>query len=258
MGGYYVANLTCLDVTTGNTKWSVATNDSQYTAPTIANGRVYAGNGDNISCYDAVSGVSYWNYTAPVVSPTTVAVAGGYVYFGSGNMIYCVDATNGAFQWGHSTGDTTTAVAVAGGRVYAGSLDHIVYCLDATNLGSQIWAFTTNAEVYSSPVIANGRVYVKNVGDYSKVYCLNAGTGTLNWSYECHTTGGYSMDASPSIANGYLYQSVNGYVYCLPMIFIQPSGTTGTDGVPGYPLWAVVAMGVLAVGVIARKRKIGK
>ena len=65
--------------------------------------------------------------------------------------------------------------------------------------GSLIWSYTTGASVYSSPAVADGRVYV---GSYdSKVYCLNASTGSLIWSY---TTGDY-VQSSPAVADGKVY-----------------------------------------------------
>ena len=52
------------------------------------------------------------------------------------------------------------------------------------NLGLK-WSYTTGSEVYSSPAVANGVVYVGS--DDNNVYALNASTGAKLWSY---ATGG--------------------------------------------------------------------
>jgi outer membrane protein assembly factor BamB len=65
--------------------------------------------------------------------------------------------------------------------------------------GAKVWSFTTGSQVYSSPAVANGLVYVGSVDH--KVYALNASTGAKVWSF---TTGSYA-ESSPVIANGIVY-----------------------------------------------------
>ena len=65
------------------------------------------------------------------------------------------------------------------------------------------WSFTTGNSVYSSPAVINDTVYV---GSYdSKVYAINATTGTKLWDY---TTGG-SIESSPAVVNGVVYVGSN-------------------------------------------------
>ena len=61
------------------------------------------------------------------------------------------------------------------------------------------WSYATGSDVYSSPAVANGVVYVGSYDD--KVYALNASTGALLWSY---STGSY-VTSSPAVANGVVY-----------------------------------------------------
>jgi hypothetical protein len=77
-----------------------------------------------------------------------------------------------------------------------------------TLTGSYIWSYTTGNDVFSSPAVADGRVYV---GSYdNKVYALNALTGALVWSY----TTGYYVFSSPAVADGRVYVgSEDGKVY---------------------------------------------
>ena len=71
------------------------------------------------------------------------------------------------------------------------------------------WSFTTGSDVYSSPAVADGKVYIG--ANDGKIYCLNAATGALIWTYK---TG---IDArSPAVADGRVYVgSWDDKVYCL-------------------------------------------
>ena len=62
-----------------------------------------------------------------------------------------------------------------------------------------MWSYNTGGQVYSSPAVANGIVYVGSVND--TLYALNATTGALLWSY---TTGNW-IYSSPTVANGVVY-----------------------------------------------------
>ena len=59
-----------------------------------------------------------------------------------------------------------------------------------------IWRFETSGEVYSSPVVVEGVVYVGSVDDY--VYALDAATGEMIWRFE---TDGI-VHSSPAVADG--------------------------------------------------------
>jgi len=76
--------------------------------------------------------------------------------------------------------------------------------------GAQVWNYTTGGYVVSSPAVADGKVYVGSA-DY-KVYCLNALTGAHIWNY----TTGSSVWSSPAVSDGKVYVGlINGKVYCL-------------------------------------------
>ena len=76
--------------------------------------------------------------------------------------------------------------------------------------GEKIWNFTTESVVHSSPAVVDGRLYVGS-NDF-RVYCLNATTGLLIWSYRT----GYYVDSSPAVADGKVYfGSWDHKFYCL-------------------------------------------
>jgi outer membrane protein assembly factor BamB len=79
----------------------------------------------------------------------------------------------------------------------------------APNTNNTIWTYTTGGDVYSSPAVVDGRVYVGS--DDNKVYCLEASTGAHIWNY---TTGGGLRN--PAVAGGKVYVgSDDDKVYCL-------------------------------------------
>ncbi|MDO8670157.1 MAG: PQQ-binding-like beta-propeller repeat protein [Dehalococcoidia bacterium] len=65
--------------------------------------------------------------------------------------------------------------------------------------GNLKWTFSIGSPAYSSPVVANGKVFVGSSN--SRLYALDAGTGELIWEYT--TTG--PVIASPAVAGQYVY-----------------------------------------------------
>jgi outer membrane protein assembly factor BamB len=93
--------------------------------------------------------------------------------------------------------------------------------------GAQLWSFTTGNQVPSSPAVANGVVYV---GSYdSNVYALNSSTGAPLWSF----TAGSGVGSSPVVADGVVYVgSFDGNVYAL-------------DAAGGAKLWSFTTGGAV-------------
>jgi len=54
--------------------------------------------------------------------------------------------------------------------VYVGSLDNLLYALDART-GTKLWNFATWSGITTSPVVANGMVYVGSNG--GKLYAFH-------------------------------------------------------------------------------------
>jgi len=73
-----------------------------------------------------------------------------------------------------------------------------------------LWNFSTGGQVWSSPAVVGGVVYIGSLDD--NAYALNATTGALIWRF----TTGYSVYASPTVVNGVVYLgSQDGKVYAL-------------------------------------------
>jgi outer membrane protein assembly factor BamB len=73
--------------------------------------------------------------------------------------------------------------------------------------GALLWSYAiVNQGVFSSPVVANGVVYVGSHFGSPNVFALNASTGALLWSYDPHQ----NVYSSPAVANGVIYFAVGG------------------------------------------------
>jgi outer membrane protein assembly factor BamB len=85
--------------------------------------------------------------------------------------------------------------------------------LSPTTVGNidRHWSYLTGAEVWSSPAVADGKVYFGSQDN--NVYALNASTGAFLWKY---TTNGAITGSSPAVSNGVVYVgSDDAYLYAL-------------------------------------------
>ncbi len=91
---------------------------------------------------------------------------------------------DGSELWNLSTGDTFYYTSPA-------VADGKVYIGSSTSIlhcynandGSEVWNTTVNGPIYSSPVVANDTVYFGTNTQNGTIYALNATDGTLRWSY---------------------------------------------------------------------------
>lgn len=179
------------DKRTGETKWWSQPGgkplDTTYSVPviTVINGRrmIIAGNADgNVYGFYARTGERLWTYRlAKRGLNTSVVVDGNYAYIT------------------HSEENINGTVMGA------------VVCIDASMEGEitttgEVWRINGVQAGYSSPAIANGRLYV--VTNSATLNCFDAKTGKKFWDYPL----GRVMKGSPTItADGIIYAgTVNG------------------------------------------------
>ena len=73
-----------------------------------------------------------------------------------------------------------------------------------------IWKYQKEGTIFSSPVVADGKVYVGS-GDWN-LYCLDADDGSKLWNYKTNA----AVDSAPAVVDGKVYFGSNdGGVYCL-------------------------------------------
>lgn len=137
----------------------------------------------------------------------------GNIYAGCDNeYMYCMDK-DGRVKWKFRTGMMIwTCAVVAGDYCFFGSLDFYLYCVDRRT-GRLIFKHNTGAEVKSSPLFHDGRLYVGNTnGD---VICFN-GKGVV-WKADID-----SIYASPVVyrgsRDGIIFATFNGNIVKLDLI----------------------------------------
>jgi outer membrane protein assembly factor BamB len=163
---------------------------------------------------------------------------------------YCVDLTTGAQLWKFELPDNAkrkgirSSAAGSDVSITFGADDGYLYALDAER-GIQMWRHNTGASVVGSPCIANGNVYVGNLG--GTVCCVDLHSGKTRWQFEA----GASIYASPSFADSKIFiGTTSGMMYAL-------DATTGalvwkTDLGSVINSSAVVAGNVLYVGTLKK------
>jgi outer membrane protein assembly factor BamB len=135
-----------------------------------------------------------------------VAAARSVGLGGQTGVVLCLNSDSGAVIWTFDSDQAMKPVfsspVLAEGRLYIGegfheNKDCRLFCLNATN-GKKLWQFQTESHVESTPLVANGKVYV-GTGD-DGIYCLDAVSGLKIWNYS-----GVHIDSTPVVADGRLY-----------------------------------------------------
>ena len=143
----------------------------------------------------------------------------------SDGHVYAMDVQTGEKVWGFqvSQGPLNASVVVDGTRVYAShnrentdtTVMGRVVCIDGTGTGDitkthELWRVDGIEAGYSSPAIADGRLYV--VDSAANLHCLDGATGEVHWTHSLGTVG----KGSPVVADGKIYVTeVNGHFHIL-------------------------------------------
>jgi outer membrane protein assembly factor BamB len=144
-------------------------------SPTVAAGMVFAS--ANLRTYYAVdvnSGDVVWTFRDPDATEFIVSspiYADGKLFIIDKFNIACLNATNGNTIWSFFTGDELNiSPSYADGKIYVVTTQRHIFILDANNNGIEIGNYTTPSSSWSSPTIANYRLFIGN-NDWN-IYCL--------------------------------------------------------------------------------------
>ena len=216
---------------TKNVLWNFSTSGNPVnSSPAVVDGKLYVGSENgNIYCLDAKTGRQIWvNFKIDTFIRSSPAVSNGFLYIcDARDVVYCLDAETGAFSWNFSRDDgvlsdfKSSSPTVVNGYVYVCSGSNSLFCLDALT-GQEVWTFNItslapavegtkgseigSSSVSTSPAVVDGRVYVGG----SNLYCLDANSGGLIWSYPA------IVGCAPTVSEGKVYfSSWQGDAYCL-------------------------------------------
>jgi outer membrane protein assembly factor BamB len=152
-------------------------------------------------------------YSSPVVKD-------GLVFCGGlDSLLHVVDLTTGKEKWNFRTGgEIRSNVCFGKDCLYLNGGAGILYCLNLS--GKILWKFASKGErkydfadyFQSTPVLTNNVVYFGS-GD-GTFYAVNAGNGSLLWSFE---TSGIIHNTAAISSDKIFFGSFDGYVYALSL-----------------------------------------
>jgi outer membrane protein assembly factor BamB len=122
----------------------------------------------NLVCIDATKtgeitkGGQVWAYNKIARSLSTVSIVDGLLFVGDySGFVHCLDAETGKPYWVFDAQSHIWGSALVGdGKVYVGTEDGDVIILAADRKLKEIGRIDMRAPVYSSPVVANGTLYI--------------------------------------------------------------------------------------------------
>ena len=134
--------------------------------------------------------------------------------------LYAVDDRTGEKVWAfETTGRVQSSPTVVNGTVFIGAEEgkHIrqngtLYAVDAAN-GNKQWRFDAPGnDIYTSPTIIDGMVYIAS--DSGTLYAVSASNGSVRWTQDVTEWG--KMDTSPTVVNQTVYVGAeNGKMHAL-------------------------------------------
>jgi outer membrane protein assembly factor BamB len=207
-----------LNSTNGSILWRFDAGVGNETVATrsvaVVNGVVYGSSSDltnhsYLFAINASTGQQIWRVKVLDQLFTNVQVVNNVVYLASSaitqeggprttdSYVYAYDAKTGTRLWiSGKIGDVIpSAPAISNGIVYVGSQDTFVYALNATT-GARLWRHQLNGPITTSPIVANGVIFVGLASGPStaapsktsdattttgSIVALDASTGNLIW-----------------------------------------------------------------------------
>ena len=186
--GYGEYRIYAVDTQTGAEIWSKQMPYPVWGSPSADENIVFFGLGrgnfsdsapipaGKVVALDAETGDIAWEHEAGDAVLTAIAIQNGHVTFGSRDgYVYSLQSTDGTLNWKTDLGDpVVSSPAVTTDMIYAATKNGYIYGL-STGDGEIQWEFDTrivtrNIELYSSPAIANGLLYIGSSDRY--VFCL--------------------------------------------------------------------------------------
>lgn len=214
-------NVYALDTKTGAAIWRFATKGRVRSTPATDGKAIYVGSFDgHMYALDRETGKLLWSFKTlgnrifPEGSiQSSATVADGVVLFGARDFnLYALDARTGRELWHQSVKNSwvPSTPAVHEGRVYTGSADGRAAFAFDLKTGKSLWTTPLDNLVFSSPVVADGKVYLATMG--GSVFAMDEKSGNIL---------GYTLTedrvlSTPWIADGTIYFGNNdGYLYAM-------------------------------------------
>jgi outer membrane protein assembly factor BamB len=202
------------DAKSGHQKWKYDAGTPIFASAAVSNGTVCFGADKKIVGLDVTTGKERWTQTAGSFFQSRAATSDGVFYLGGwDNTLYALDAVSGTPKWtakmGRSQGGkgaisfyyspAIASPAVSGGRVYVCTNDGTLHAVNAKT-GKDDWTARApqggDSLGHSSPLFADGKIFVGGLGSNGDCYAFDAPTGEMLW--RC-STGAENYDSSPAL-----------------------------------------------------------
>ncbi|OGO64919.1 MAG: protein kinase [Chloroflexi bacterium RBG_19FT_COMBO_50_10] len=209
--GAYDNNLYALQSKSGEFIWKYATDGGVVSKPVVYEGNVYFGSEDkHLYVISTRSGKIVWTYVTQGPIRSSPRIAEGHVFIGSDDAyLHAVNAMTGRRAWSIDAGAPIRSTPLAVGEyVYFGTESGDMFCVD---LGGTIkWRFKAKRSITSSPVYAEGVIFVGSVD--TVLYALDARTGYVLWRFRMNR----ATISTPCLVDNYIFiGSVDGNIYCI-------------------------------------------
>ena len=186
--GYGDYRIYAVDAQTGAEVWSKQMPYPVWGSPSAEENLVFFGLGrgnfsesapipaGKVVALDTETGEIVWEHEAEDAVLTAIAVQNGSITFGSRDgYVYSLQSTDGQPNWKTDLGaPVVSSPVVTLNTVYAATKNGYIYALSNDD-GKMQWEFDTriinrNIELYSSPAVAKGRLYIGSSDRY--IFCF--------------------------------------------------------------------------------------
>lgn len=167
--GSHDGRLYAIEITSGETAWTLDAKADHFATPAVRDGSVLAAaatpDDASLLAVDAASGAERWRFVPPdgrgLHSPS---VDGGAVYISTDRNLYALAPDDGTILWTREGEPWNTAgIAIADATLYAIAAGGTLYALDAAT-GSERWRLFLGGNVLTGTTLADGRLIVGTEG----------------------------------------------------------------------------------------------
>ncbi len=224
--GSYDNNLYSLNASTGEFNWKFATEGGIVSKPAPFEGNVYIGSEDQrLYCINVRSGQELWSYYSNGPIRSSPFIAEGHIFIGSDDaFLHAVNAQSGRRAWRVDAGSPVRSTPILVGEVvYFGTEEGDLFCSDLR--GNVKWRFKAKRALTSSPVYANGVVYICSVD--TLMYALDAKSGYIIWRFRMSK----ASISTPCIVDNFIFTgSVDSHIYCVDVHSAREVWNYSTEG----------------------------
>lgn len=166
-------NLYCLDYKSGKQMWKVGFKTGRlWSNPVLSNGRVFVSTSNyELYCFNSTNGKQIWSYKHDDYMTQPCVMANNLFITTYKPELLHLDAQTGKVlsKLELQADNFAPASVQPDGKVFFGCLDGKVLMYDL-NLQKIVWQHQTQGEIYTTPSIANGKLFVTSSD--GKVYCF--------------------------------------------------------------------------------------